>query len=86
MFNIVDELRKKARAEAKTRLVGPAYGDPDAKPEDQLEWMAADELERLRDAIRAALHVEEHGYSGQSTAEILRAALQSEEDADGRDT
>lgn len=80
MTDIVKRLRKRARAEAKACLVGPAYGDPDAKPEDQLEWMAADEIERLRAALYDALKCAELQGGQRAAVDVLTKALYGEEE------
>lgn len=54
-MDIVDRLRKQAEEGARARKdaeFGPGGGNPDAKPEDHLEWEAANEISGLRKALK----------------------------------
>jgi hypothetical protein len=65
--NLVADLRAAAISKAEDRRVaeyGPGGGNPNAVPEDHIEWKAADEIESLRaevERLRAIIAAFESG-------------------------
>ena len=56
-MDIVDRLRKQAEERAQARKdaeFGPGGGNPEARPEDHLEWEAANEISGLRKMLKDA--------------------------------